>query len=64
MPGRMGLTALARKPANDWEFDRKTITVHIPITFERRGGRKLIVVPEGCQPWVSTKPRSGETLIH
>jgi hypothetical protein len=61
MPDRMGLIASTRKPANDWEFDRKTITVQIPITFERRGGRKLIV---GCQPWVSTKPRSRETLIH
>jgi hypothetical protein len=25
----------------------ETITVHIPMTFRRRGGRKLIVAPDG-----------------
>jgi hypothetical protein len=27
--------------------DGETITVHIPITFRKRGGRKLVVTPDG-----------------
>ena len=36
--------------------DGETITVHIPLTFKKRGGRKRVVMPEGVQwaprPWV------------
>jgi hypothetical protein len=28
-------------------FDSQTMTVHIPICLKRRGGRKLVVTPEG-----------------
>jgi hypothetical protein len=28
----------------NWEFDGKTITVRIPMTFARRGGRKVIIL--------------------
>jgi hypothetical protein len=31
--------------------DGETITIHIPMTFRRRGGRKTIVTPDGA-PWV------------
>ena len=27
--------------------DGETITVHIPLTFRKRGGRKLVVTPDG-----------------
>ena len=27
--------------------DGETITVHIPMTFRKRGGRKLVVTPDG-----------------
>jgi hypothetical protein len=47
----------------DWEFDGTTITVHIPMKWKRRGGRKLIIAPEGSDAWVPTKPRPDETLI-
>jgi hypothetical protein len=29
--------------------DGDTITVHIPITFRKRGGRKLVVTPDGAE---------------
>ena len=47
----------------DWEFDGKTITVHIPMTFKRRGGRKVIIAPDGGGAWPLAKPRPDETLI-
>ena len=28
--------------------DGETITVHIPITFTKRGGRKLVITPDGA----------------
>ena len=49
--------------AENWEFDGKTITVRIPMTFARRGGRKVIVAPDGGDAWAPTKPRPHETLI-
>ena len=47
----------------DWEFDGKTITVHIPMTFKRHGGRKVIIAPDGGDAWAPSKPRPDETLI-
>src|SRR5512144_739620 len=49
--------------ADSWEFDGKTITVRIPMTFARRGGRKVIIAPHGGDAWASAKPRPDETLI-
>ena len=55
----------ARRQANseNWDFDGKTITARIPMTFARRGGRKMIVAPDGGDAWAPTKPRPHETLI-
>jgi hypothetical protein len=47
----------------DWDFDGKTITVHIPITWKRHGGRKVIIAPDGGDAWAPAKPRPDETLI-
>ena len=30
-----------------WQFDGQTITVRIPLTWKRRGGRKVIIAPHG-----------------
>ena len=35
--------------------DGETITVHIPMTFTKRGGRKLVVTSDGA-PW-APRPR-------
>ncbi|HEU4325696.1 MAG TPA: hypothetical protein VFS21_21325, partial [Roseiflexaceae bacterium] len=40
----------------------ETLTVCIPIRLQRRGGRKLIMAPEGSAVPTS-KPRRDETLI-
>ena len=39
-----------------------TLTIRIPIRFQRRGGRKLIVSPEGVTV-PNAKPRRDETLV-
>ena len=47
----------------DWEFDGQTITVRIPMTFKRHGGRKVIIAPDGGDAWIPAKPRPDEALI-
>jgi hypothetical protein len=53
-----------RKAAGkNWEFDGTTITVRIPMAWKRRGGRKVIIAPDGGNAWASAKPRPDERLI-
>ena len=40
-----------------------SLTIHIPMTFRRRGGRKYVVVPEGIEGHVPAKPRRDDTLL-
>jgi hypothetical protein len=40
----------------------ETLTIRIPISLQRRGGRKLIKAPEGAA-MPTPKPRPDETLI-
>jgi hypothetical protein len=40
----------------------ETMTIRIPIRLQRRGGRKLIMTPEGAAP-PSPKPRRDDKLI-
>ena len=40
----------------------ETLTIRIPIRLQRRGGRKLIMAPEGS-PEPTPKPRRDDTLI-
>ena len=46
---------------NETRREIDTVTVHIPMRFERRGGRKLIIAPEGSAP--PQKPDRDETMI-
>ena len=46
-----------------WSFDGKILTVHIPMEWKRRGGRKVIIAPDGGDAWAPAKPRPDETLI-
>jgi hypothetical protein len=39
-----------------------TLTIHIPMRLQRRGGRKLIMTPEGAAV-PRPKPRRDDTLI-
>jgi hypothetical protein len=38
-----------------------TLTIRIPMRLQRRGGRKLIMTPEGAAP--APKPRRDDALI-
>ncbi|WP_287364779.1 hypothetical protein [Mesorhizobium sp.] len=39
------------------------ITVEVPLTLRKRGGRKLIVAPVGQEQWASVRPRVDNTLV-
>jgi hypothetical protein len=41
--------------------DGETITVHIPVTFRKRGGRKLVVTPDGAE-W-APRPRVDNAMV-
>ena len=41
--------------------DGETITVHIPLTFRKRGGRKLVVTPDGAV-W-APRPRVDNAMV-
>jgi hypothetical protein len=41
--------------------DGETITVHIPLTFRKRGGRKLVVTPDGAK-W-ARRPRVDNAMV-
>ena len=44
-------------------LDGNTLVVRIPMRFQRRGGRKRIVAPDGTAIAPATKPRPDGTLI-
>ena len=53
-----------RKVAGEnWELDGKTIIVRIPMTWKRRGGRKVIVAPDGGDAWAPARPCPDQALI-
>ena len=41
--------------------DGETITIHIPLTFSKRGGRKLVVTPDGAE-W-ARRPRVDNAMV-
>lgn len=42
--------------------DGETITVNIPITFRKRGGRKRVVTPDGAAEW-APRPRVDNAMV-
>jgi hypothetical protein len=57
------MTSKRTMTGENWEFDGKTVTVRIPMAWKRRGGRKVIIAPDGGHAWAPAKPRPDETLI-
>ncbi|MBX3516797.1 MAG: hypothetical protein KF815_07635 [Rhodospirillales bacterium] len=47
----------------NWRLEGTTIIVDIPMQWKRRGGRKVIIAPDGGDAWAPAKPRPDETLI-
>ena len=44
-------------------LDGLTLVVRIPMRFQRRGGRKRIVAPDGSELTPSSKPQPDGTLV-
>ena len=57
------MKARAQAAGDNWRLDGTTIIVSIPMQWKRRGGRKVIIAPDGGDAWASAKPRPDETLI-
>ena len=43
--------------------EARTVTVEIPFTIRKRGGRKQIITPDGASGWVSPRARIDNTMI-
>ena len=41
----------------------RTITVRVPMTFAKRGGRKLLISPDGVSTVASSQPRVDNTMV-
>lgn len=39
------------------------MTIHIPVTFRKQGGRKQIVAPPGSTPWLRPATRIDSTMV-
>lgn len=46
--------------AND---DGRTVTVRVPISLRPRGGRKLVITPDGASPWAPPRARVDSALV-
>lgn len=42
--------------------DGRTLTVRVPLTVRKRGGRKQVVAPEGAT-WGAPRPRADNTMV-
>jgi hypothetical protein len=43
--------------------DGETLTVRIPLRLRKRGGRKLMVVPEGATAWSPQRARFDSAMV-
>ena len=50
-------------PEVETKLEGTTLVVRIPMRFQRRGGRKRIVAPDGSELATSSKPQPDCTLI-
>ena len=49
--------------STETRLDGSTLVVRIPMRFQRRGGRKRIVAPDGVEIVPSSKPQPDGTLV-
>jgi hypothetical protein len=50
-------------PTFDLAKDGGTLTVRVPLTFRKRGGRKLVIAPNGSDSWAPPRPRIDNTMV-
>ena len=43
--------------------ESQTVTVLVPFTIRRRGGRKHIVSPDGSAPWAPSRPHIDSAMV-
>jgi hypothetical protein len=43
--------------------DGRTLTIQVPMTFKTRGGRKLVISPDGVPSWSAPRTRIDNTMI-
>jgi hypothetical protein len=43
--------------------DGTALTVRVPMAIKNRGGRKVVVSPDGQQAWAPLRPRVDNTLL-
>ena len=43
--------------------DGETLTVQIPLRLRKRGGRKLMIVPEGATAWAPPRARVDNAMV-
>ena len=43
--------------------DGRTLTIQVPMTFKTRGGRKLVISPDGVPTWAKSRTRIDNTMV-
>ena len=43
--------------------DGRTLTIHVPMIFKSRGGRKLVISPDGVPSWAKSRTRIDNTMV-
>jgi hypothetical protein len=43
--------------------ESRSVTVRVPLALNRRGGRKLVVTPNGGAAWSAPRPHAGNTMV-
>lgn len=43
--------------------DASALTVTVPMTFKKRGGRKLVIAPNGADAWALPRARIDNTMV-
>ena len=43
--------------------DGRTLTIQVPMTFKTRGGRKLMISPDGVPSWAEPRTRIDNTMV-
>ncbi|HOT82484.1 MAG TPA: hypothetical protein PLQ12_04185 [Candidatus Defluviicoccus seviourii] len=43
--------------------DGRTLTVSVPMTFTKRGGRKLVISPDGTPSWAPPRRRIDNAMV-
>ena len=44
-------------------LDGRILTIQVPMTFKMRGGRKLIISPDGVPSWAKPRTRVDNTMV-